>query len=360
MDLSKESLCVIVLSLTISFVRADPVLKTVPEKVKLGTFNTFQIQETSVKLKNKGKKTFLIDKIKADCTCVRTSIGTEKIPPGETVELKIAVRERTGGDFSHDVLIIPKDRERYEPLKIRVTGTVIEPVSAEIGWEGRKMMTFDPNGPANLGLVHYLSVRPIIKIASNGNHFNLSKAIPDVNSTVFELRNRKFEKFSAIDQKQSNEAQAERLVLSLTPRTTLKTGALQDIVKIRFKDNVGLEIPIQCLVVRDVYAMKRIIHFGNLSDNTPKKFTLYFTNNTEPWPEVKWNINGYPSDAVVIKEDQSSRTDSCIVLTLAIDQSKIHYLPKGYAFCRIIFFQKQPTEDNAISILIDGFNENQN
>jgi hypothetical protein len=348
-----------VLSFNFSFLRAAQVLRAVPEKVELGTFNTFQIKETIIKLSNTGKKTFLIDKIKANCTCVRTSISTKEIPPGETVELKIAAMERTGGDFSHDVLIIPTDKKHYEPLKIQATGTVIEPVSAEIGWEGRKMRTFDPNGPANLGLVHYLSVKPVIKITANGNHFNLSEAIPDVNSTVFELRNCNFEKFYATNHKQVNEAQKKRLVLSLTPRTTLKTGVLQDIVKIRLADNVGLEMPIQCLVVRDVYAMERMIHFGNLTNSTPKKFTIYFTNNTEVWSEVKWNVNGYLSDAVVIMEDQSSRTDSRIVLTLAIDQSKIHYLPKGYVFCRIIFFQKQPTENHAISILADGFNEKQ-
>ncbi|GAH22732.1 unnamed protein product, partial [marine sediment metagenome] len=112
------------------------------------------IKETIIKLSNTGKETFLIDKIKADCSCIHTSISTKEIPPGKTVELRIAARERTGGKFSHDVLIIPKDTKRYEPLKIRATGNVIQPVSARIGWEGKKLTMFDPNRPVNLGLVH--------------------------------------------------------------------------------------------------------------------------------------------------------------------------------------------------------------
>jgi len=357
MNFSKVSaLCVMILSLNSSFAGAAQVLKAVPEKVELGTFNTFQIKETIVKLSNTGRKTFLIDKIKANCACVKTSISTKEIPPGETVELKIKARERTGGDFSHDVLIIPRDREHYEPLKIRATGTVIQPISAEIGWEGMKITMFDPNGPVNLGVVHYLSAKPVIHIIGDSNHFNMRDAVPDVNSAVFELHSQKFEKFPVSDHKLVKEIRKERLVLSLKPRTTLKTGVLRDIVRIKLADNVGLEIPIQCLIVRDVYAMERMIHFGNLSDVKTKKFTIHSTNNAEVWPDVKWNVSGYLSDAVVISEDKSGRTDSRIVLTLAIDQSKLNSLPKGYVFCRIGFFHKQPTDDEVISVLVDGFN----
>jgi len=361
MNFSKVlALCVMILSLNSSFAGAAHVLKAVPKKVELGTFNTFQIKETIVKLSNTGKKTFLIDKIKADCACIRTSISTKEIPPGETVELKIAARERTGGKFSHDLLIIPADRESYEPLKIRATGTVIQPISAEIGWEGMKITMFDPNGPVNLGVVHYLSAKPVIHIIADSNHFNMRDAVPDVNSAIFELHSHKFEKFPAPEQIQTEGRQEESLTLLLKPKKKLKTGSLREVIRIKLADDVGLEIPISCLIVGDVYAKEKIIHFGNLSDSTPKKFTIYFTNNAEIWPEVKWNVSGYLSDAVVITEDKSGRTDSRIVLTLAIDQSKLNSLPKGYVFCRISFFQKQPTGDDVISILVDGFNEKQN
>lgn len=354
------STCVLILLLHVSFACAAQVLKVVPEKVELGTFNTFQIKETIVKLKNTGRKPFLIDKIKADYTCIRTSISTKEIPPGETVELKIKARERTGGEFSHDVLIIPKDREHYEPHKIRAAGTVIEPISAEIGWEGRKITKFDPNGPVNLGVVHHLSAKPVIRITANSKLFNLKKAVPNVNSMLFELHSHKLEKFPAPEQVQTEGRQEERLTLLLKPKKQLKTGSLKDVIRIQLADNVGLEIPIRCLIVGNVYTIEKIIHFGNLSDSTPKKSAIHFTNNAEVWTDVKWNVSGYLSDAVVISEDKSGRTDSRIVLTLAIDQSKLNSLPKGYVFCRISFSQKQPTGDDAISILVDGFNEKQN
>jgi len=125
--------CLLILLLHISSLCTAHVLQVVPEKVELGILNAFQIIETIVMMKNTGKEIFLIDQIKADCSCIRTAISTKEISPGKTVELKIAIMERAEGKFSHDVLIIPKDRERYEPLKIQATGTVIQPVSAMIG-----------------------------------------------------------------------------------------------------------------------------------------------------------------------------------------------------------------------------------
>ena len=123
-------LYVTLLSLNLSAAGAVHVLRAVPERIELGTFNTFEIRETVVKVRNSGRESFLIDKIKADCACIRASISAQEIPPGGSVELKIAARERTEGKFAHDVLIVPKDMERYEPLKIRATGTVVQPVSA--------------------------------------------------------------------------------------------------------------------------------------------------------------------------------------------------------------------------------------
>jgi hypothetical protein len=116
-----------------SFAGAAQVLKAIPKKVDLGTFNAFQIKETTIKLKNTSRETFHLDKIKANCACIKTMIVTKDIPPGKTVEVKMAAMERTGGKFSHDVLIIPKDKESYAPLKIQAVGNVIQPVFAKVG-----------------------------------------------------------------------------------------------------------------------------------------------------------------------------------------------------------------------------------
>jgi hypothetical protein len=285
-----------------------------------------------------------------------SSINTTEIPLGETAELKIAARERTGGNFSRDIMIIPQDIEHYKPLKITVTGNVIEPVQAEIGWENKEITKFNPKGPINLGLVHYLSAKPVINIIANSKDFNLSDTVPDVNSVVFKFNNYKFEPISATDNNSENNAPKQKLVLSLAPKIVLKAGSLRDIVRIRLKQNVGIEIPIECLVVRDVYTMERIIHFDNLTESKPKKFTIHFTNNAHVWPDVKWNVAGYLSDAIKITEEQNERTDSSITLTLAVDKFKPDSIPKGYVFCRISFFQKEPTDDEVVTLLVDGFN----
>ena len=348
--------CILILLLNMSFACAAQLLRATPEKVELGNLNTFQVKEAIVKLENAGNETFLVDKIKADCACIRTSISKREILPGQAVELKIAAKERTGGKFSHDILIIPKDKEHQEPLKIQASGNAIQPVSAKIGWEGKEITTFDPNRPVDLGLVHHLSAKPVIHIIADDKHFNIREAILDVNSTFFELYKHTFEKLAASDHLHTSEQVGERLILLLKPKEKLKIGALRDGIRIKLADNVGVEIPISCRIVGDVYAKERIIHFGDFSDSTPKKFTIHSINDSKIWPDVKWNVSGYLSDAVVITKDDNESTNSFIGLTLAVNQSKLNSLPRGYVFCRIEFFQKQPTDNEVISILLDGFN----
>ena len=347
--------CVAILSLHASFAGTAQVLDAVPNKVDLGTFNTFQIEETTVKLKNTGRDTFLVDKVKANCACIRTTISTTEIGPGETTELKIAVRERKGGEFSHDVLIIPKDRERYEPLKIQATGYVVQPISARLGWKAKKLTTFDPNRPVNLGLVHRSSAEPLIHITANEKHFNLRDAVPDANSTRFELQDYRFEKIAATDQIQVNNVKRERLVLMLKPRKTVKTGLLRELIRITLADDVRLDIPISCRIVGDVYGVEDIIHLGHLSNCTPKEFTINFVDNARVWSDLRWDTKGYLSGALAIRHEEIVRTESHIGVTLAVDQSRLSSLPEGYVYCRIRFYQNGAT-DEAVNLLVDGFN----
>lgn len=349
------AVCAAIVSLHTSFAGAAQLLKAIPSKVDLGTFNAFQIKETIVKLKNTGRETFHIDKIKANCACIKTMIATKDIPPGKTVELKVAARERTGGKFSHDLLIIPRDTESYAPLKIQTVGKVIQPVFAKVGWEGKKLATFDPNRPLNLGLVHKLLAKPVIQIYANVKHFNLRKAVPDVNNALFELHHHKLERPSVSDQAQKVEQRRESLTLCLRPKKKLKIGMLTEILRIKLADEVGLEIPISCRIVGDVYATERSIHFGNLSDNTPKRFTIRFANNAGVWPELRWDIKGYLSSTIAIRREEIVRTDSQIRVILAVDQSRLASLPQGYVFCRVKFFQAGAT-DEAVSLMVDGFN----
>ncbi len=331
-------------------------LKAVPEKVKFGTFNTFQIKETIVTLKNTGRETFLVDKIKADCTCIRTRLATKEIAPGKTVELQVAAMQRIGGKFSHNILIIPKDRERFEPVRVQATGIVVQPVSAKIGWAGKKPKVLDPNGLMRLGTVHKLSAKPVIHITAKDKHFDLRDSVPDVNSARFELHDYKFEKLPVANPAKAGSGKKERLVLTLKPKEVFKTGITKELIRVKLTDDVELVVPIIFRIVGDVSPSEQMINLGTLSNSVSKELSIFFINDTKTWEDLKWSVTGYLSKAIVIKEDRNKRTDSCIRLTVSIDQSKLEDIPKGYLFCRMNFYQNEPTDDNVVSVLMDGFN----
>jgi len=352
--------CALIVTLQVSFASAKQILKATPEKIELGTFNTFQVKETLVTLKNTGRKTFLVDKIKADCACIRTKINTKEISPGDKAELKIAAMQRTEGKFSHNVLVIPKDRENYEPVRIQATGKVVQPVSANIGWVGKTPKTFNPEGPMRLGLVHRLSTKPVIYITAKNEHFKLRDSIIDVNSVRFELDDYRFEKLPATGQIETGDERKETLVLSLKPKQTLKIGIMRDFLRVKLADEVRLHIPIICRIVGNVYTAEQMINLGTLSHTEPKELLIHFTNDTKPWEDIKWAAKGYLSEAISISKQQSESTESCIKLTLSVDQSKLSGLPKDYLFCRIRFYQGEVADEDAVSVLVDGFNNLEN
>ena len=342
----------IVILLRSSVTNAKQTIKAVPEEVNLGTFNAFVIKETVVTLENTGKDTFVIDKIKADCACIRTSIDTKEIPAGKTTELKIAAMERTGGKFSQNVLITSKDTEKHEPLKIQVTGDILEPVSAQVGWLAKKMKRFDPNIPLELEPIHQLSAEPVIYITSNDKKLNFKTLVPDVNSSGFELKNYKIEKFSSADKNQN----MERMVLNLKPKDTLKIGEIRQGIKVELTDNVLLYIPLMSRIFGDVYINERRISFGPLANGENKEIEIHFVNNAKPWKNMKWEVNGSLSDTINVIINRSKCTDSCIVADLAVNKSTLRDVPKGYNFSRLNFFQDGSKENDVVSVLIDGFN----
>lgn len=346
----------LMVTLQISSAGAAQVLKAVPEKVKFGTFNTFQIKEAIVTLKNTGRETFVVDKIKADCTCIRTRLANKNIAPGKTVELQIAAMQKIGGKFSHNILIIPKDRERFEPVRIQATGNVVQPVSATIGWIGKKPKVLDPNGPMRLGLVHKLSAKPVIYIIAKDEHFNLRDSVPDVNSVRFELHDYKFEKLPVTNMAKIGSEKKEILVLALQPKEVFKNGIIKELIRVKLTDDVELVVPIIFRIVGDAYLEEQMINLGTLSNSVSKELSIYFTNDTKTWEDVKWSAKGYLSKAIVISKNKSKCTDSYIRLMLSVDQSKLEDLPKGYLFCRMKFYQNEPTDDDVVSILVDGFN----
>jgi hypothetical protein len=203
-------------------------------------------------------------------------------------------------------------------------------------------------------MIHKLSAKPVIYITADDKYFNLRESVPDVNSYFFELEEHRFEKIPTTDRIQLNEPRRERLVLSLKPKKILRIGTEKDFIRIRLADNVGLDMPISYRIVGDVYEEDTIIHLGNLYDSVPDKCIIHFIDDSKTWKDIKWEAKGYLSGAIAVRKEDSICSSSQIGLIVDADKSKLESIPKGYVFCHIKFFQNQPTDDEVVSILVDG------
>jgi hypothetical protein len=118
-----------------------------------------------------------------------------------------------------------------------------------------------------------------------------------------------------------------------------------------------LYIPIISRIVGDAYTIEQRISFGPLLNSSSKEVTIDFTNNTQAWKDIKWSVNGSLSKGIIVSLDKSKCTDSRIVVTLSAKQSMLGNLPKGYLFSHVTFYQNELTDEEAVSILVDGYNE---
>jgi hypothetical protein len=277
-----------------------------------------------------------------------------EIPSKGATTLEIATMLRTEGEFSHDILIVPKDRERYIPLRIQVKGKAIQPATCAIGWEGGAPVRCDPTRATELAIVHRLSVRPTVYLAAKNNRFDMRDAVIDVNSTTFELYEYRFvprsDQATAPVDTGKNSAW---LVLTLAPKQMPKVGVLRDLVRVTLAPNVNVHIPLSCRVVGDVYAEVQRINLGNLASSEPAYLSVHFANGRPRWKQVKWSMSGYLSEAVTI-EQVPPEPDAGVRLKMTVNPAKLGRLPKGYLISRATLYQNEPTDDDAITVLIDG------
>ncbi|MBN2590980.1 MAG: DUF1573 domain-containing protein [Sedimentisphaerales bacterium] len=320
--------------------------------VNLGTFNALLTKETVVTLENKGKDTFIINNIIVDCGCINVTTQSDKIPPKGKMDIIIGARQIKQGKLSHEVVIIPKDKENYEPLKISVTGNVIEPISVNAGWFGQDMKEYDPNNLLELDLINKLSAIPVISIGTNNKELKLNKIVPDVNSPNFEL-----EKYTSAKLSNDNKDQnIERMLLTLKPKDSIKTGSLRENIKVELAEDLLLYIPIKSRIVDNAYVIEQRISFGTLSNSENSEIKVHFANNVKAWKEVKWSVEGDLSDVIDVSINKSKSTDTIIVVDLIVKKDLLGNIPKGYNFSRLHLYQNDSQDDNAISLLIDGYN----
>ena len=320
--------------------------------VNLGTFNALLTKETVVTLENKGKDTFIINNIIVDCGCIDITVQSDKIPPKGKMDMIIGARQITLGKLSHEIVIIPKDEERYEPIKISVTGNVIEPVSVEAGWFGQNMKEYDPNNLLELDLVNKLSAKPVLSIGTNNKELKLNKIVPDINSSNFEL-----EKYASAKLSNDNKEQnIERMLLTLKPKDSIKIGLLRENIKVELTDDLSLYIPIKSRIVDEAYVIEQRISFDSLIDSTNKEIEINFADPSKPWKEMKWSVEGDLSDVIDVSINKSKSTDTSIVADLVVKKELLERVPKGYNFSRLYLYQNDLQDENTISLLIDGYN----
>ncbi len=335
---------------SISFFRPAYEIKAEPEEIDLGTFNACLIREATVTLNNTGRNAFVIDNIIADCGCIGITTKSDKILAGKKMDMIVEARQITKGKLSHEIVIVPKDKEHYKPIKISVSGNVIEPVSIEAGWFAHEVKKYDPNSRLELEPIQKLSAKLVISIISNNKSINFRNIIPDVNSSNYDLENYDVKNIISGSQK------AEKLTLTLKPKDSLKIGMMWENIKIGLANDISLYIPLVSRIVGEAYVIKNKVSFGLLSDGGNKEITIYFTNNEKPWQNVKWNIEGDLGGVIDVSMNKSQNTKNSITCDLTVKKNMLENVPKGYNFGRLNFYQNDPQDKDAVSVLIDGFN----
>jgi hypothetical protein len=350
---------VIVVGLASQAVNAAPrqMLKAAPEQVDLGTFNTFEEKQASAVITNTGSNTFVAASVKANCSCLRARLKDTEIPPGGKTTLEIAALLKADGEFSHDVLIVPKDQERYSPLRVQVKGRALELVVCALACPGKSPVPCDLSISTSLGTVHYKEVTPVLYLAARDNRFDLETAQIDVNSAQFELYDYRWARMSARVAASLHGTPGNRaLLLTLRPKKTLTPQRLRDLVEIRIAEKVRLYVPWTCRIVGDVYAQEQRVSLGSLDSGPEKEIRIWFAKGHPRWDRVQWTDGGGLSQALRIEPAPVNPNEHGIRMTVEVDRSQLARLPAGYLFERLTFYENAPTDEEAVSILIDGFN----
>ena len=110
------------------------------------------------------------------------------------------------------------------------------------------------------------------------------------------------------------------------------------------------------VMVEDVYTEEKRISFGSIETSQPLAIPLRFARNHPAWGQVKWRCNGPLSEALVVEASPAESSATSIHVQATVDRSKIDHLPKGYLFARVTLYQNEPTDADAVTVLVDGLN----
>jgi hypothetical protein len=329
---------------------ARPVLEPSQQDIDMGEFKVGVKRQRVVTIKNTTNMNVTIDRLVPSCTCLSPAVDNHVIPPGRSMNLRVAIERQYPGEFSYAVVVLPKDGQKNDPLKIRVHGEARSSVSAQVGWRRGVLQDVTYPNPVELGVRPRSSVFPIVRMTSLEG-LDLGNAVADVNSLHFGLDEVTPEFSICPDGETATTRCCRRVTLALRPKKPLKQGRLQDLFEITPCDGSKVYIPILWRMVGDVYLEEETIHLGQLAHASEHRLRISFTEKTRQWKAVPWEGAGLLYEAIVIRETGDTQTNS-IPLVLSVDQTKLSQLPPGYLFCRVRLYDDP--NDAGLTVFING------
>ena len=320
--------------------------------VDLGQFKVGQERHGLITISNAGRGDVALHEVLASCSCLRCSIDRDVVAPGRPANLKVVIERQYPGPFSYFVMVIPRDTNEVEPLKIPVRGEAVCSVSSEVGWRGGIVPSVTYPAATALGLRHQSSAQPVVTLTTLDGS-NLQDSIADVNSVHFCLDAVNHTLTSCRSDRKSADRQCNRLTMTLKPKHPLELGHLRDVLQINLRDGSKLYIPIVCRIVGDAYMEEDVIHLGRLADSPERILRVLFADKAKRWSAVHWEGSGLLSEALVVQDaDPDGSGDRRLVVT--VDQAKAKQLPRGYLFSRMRLFGD--SDDMGLTAFIDAFN----
>lgn len=323
--------------------------------IELGPFKVGQVKESHLSIINRTSEDIAIARVMSTCGCLRPEIEPDSIPAEGSATLQVIAVRQFPGKFTYSIVVIPKDADKYDPLKIDVKGEAQSSVSYQVGWTRGILRSPTSAGACDLGIRHQMSADLIVRLTPVDKLTDTRGFVVDANSLHFGLHDITDSSGGHLRQQRDNIGSAFPLTLLFRPKKPLAIGQLRDLLEISLRDGSKLYVPLACRIVGDVYVQQEIIHLGKLKSCPTKNLDILFAGNVARWSNVQWNETGLLQQCLDIRRVDSDQPREVRII-LSVDSTKLSALPKGYLFCRLTLYQHQPTDPEAVTVLVDGFN----
>jgi hypothetical protein len=342
-----------------------------------GILNVGQKKEVKIPIKNTEDHEMVIDKVSVCCGNPKPTINTNTIKSSETAELVQEVKKTKPGLATIQPRIYfkqPKDKILFCSISVDVK----QPITASIGWLGDALQKVEYlKEETRLNQVHQKGKDLLLHLSSKNNSFDLQNSLIAVESNYFSLSGSSLESegqlkedsrqsYSSIinksnypnDNNSSDRAQTKnsvKLILTLSPNSSLPSGELSDKIVITFRDGTECHVPIAFRSVGDIYGESSSIALGKIptSKVTKKTFVIHFADKS--WKTLNWKAEGVLSDSISISRNTQNIKDHTLILTIEIDPDFLPASSKGFLSTYIDFFEEKQEDKNIVRVLLYGY-----